>query len=93
MFFKNFKRIYSTYLCSKSKQSLETSNISFIHKCICAAHTDIKVPDFTKYRRNSVKCPNVPTSCSEEARKTFTYMVSGTVATAALYGLKSEVTR
>lgn len=87
--------MYSTYIFGRLKGKLNNSFPNLLNKHVCAAqaHTDIKVPDFTKYRRDGVKCPNVPTSCSEESRKTFTYMISGTLITAALYGLKSEVTR
>lgn len=91
--FKNFEKTYSIYFYSRLKQHLITPRINFFKNQICAAHTDIKVPDFTKYRRDSVKRPDVPSDCSEDSRKIFSYMVSGTVATVALYGLKSEVTR
>lgn len=93
VFFTKFEKIYSTCILGRLREKCNTSLPSLINKHICAAHTDIKVPDFTKYRRDSVKCPNVPTRCSEESRKTFSYMISGTLVTAGLYGLKSEVVR
>nr|XP_053644968.1 LOW QUALITY PROTEIN: cytochrome b-c1 complex subunit Rieske, mitochondrial-like [Cherax quadricarinatus] len=41
------------------------------------AHTDIKVPDFSAYRRNSVKDTHVKAGESETAGKTFTYLLAG----------------
>jgi Ubiquinol cytochrome reductase transmembrane region. len=40
------------------------------------AHTDIKVPDFSHYRRDSVKDPGVNARETEEARKAFSYVVA-----------------
>jgi len=44
------------------------------------AHTDIRVPDFSDYRRDSVKEPNVRSSDSVAARNSFTYLISGAAA-------------
>uniref|UniRef100_V5H0F7 Cytochrome b-c1 complex subunit Rieske, mitochondrial n=1 Tax=Anoplophora glabripennis TaxID=217634 RepID=V5H0F7_ANOGL len=88
-----FRNLFDTYIHGRLRNKLNSSLPNLINKHICAAHTDIKVPDYTKYRKDSVKSPDVPTSCSEESRKIFTYMISGTTATLALYSLKSEVTR
>lgn len=41
------------------------------------AHTDIRVPDFSDYRRNSVKEPTSRNRDSAPARQTFTYLISG----------------
>lgn len=38
------------------------------------AHTDITVPDFSDYRRDSVKDPKVTNS--GEGRKAFTYLIA-----------------
>ncbi|KAJ8921201.1 hypothetical protein NQ315_013673 [Exocentrus adspersus] len=84
---------YSQITLNKNLNKLWLAPAIYYYNQICSAHTDIKVPDFSKYRRNSVKCPNVNTGSSEESRKVFTYMLSGTLITASLYGLKSEVTR
>lgn len=40
------------------------------------AHTDIKVPDFSDYRRKAVERPTSKNDSSEE-RKTFTYLMVG----------------
>ncbi|RZC33675.1 UCR TM and/or Rieske domain containing protein [Asbolus verrucosus] len=53
------------------------------------AHTDIKIPDWTPYRRKSVKCPTAKSSDSEDERKALTYMVAGIGITASLYGAKA----
>jgi len=55
------------------------------------AHTDIQVPDFTKYRRDAVKDPTAVSSDSDVSRKTFSYlMVAGGSATLA-YASKNVV--
>jgi len=44
------------------------------------AHTDVSFPDFSTYRRDSVKDPNVDSQASAPARKAFTYVaLAGTV--------------
>lgn len=40
------------------------------------AHTDIKVPDFDFYRKDSVKNPTVSSESSIDARRSFTYMLA-----------------
>lgn len=47
------------------------------------AHTDIQVPDFSAYRRKDVQDGTVVSRRSEDARKSFTYLVVG--------GLLSEI--
>lgn len=41
------------------------------------AHTDIQIPDFTNYRRESTKDPNVKASQTDGSRKSFTYLIAG----------------
>uniref|UniRef100_A0A0P4VS66 Cytochrome b-c1 complex subunit Rieske, mitochondrial n=1 Tax=Rhodnius neglectus TaxID=72488 RepID=A0A0P4VS66_9HEMI len=57
------------------------------------AHTDLTVPDFSNYRRNSVKDPSAQTRDSEEARKSFTYLVVAGGAVASAYAAKTVVTQ
>ncbi|MBO8666413.1 hypothetical protein INO76_15405, partial [Staphylococcus aureus] len=38
-------------------------------------HTDFKIPDYTDYRRNSVKDPSASNRDTYENRNAFTYMV------------------
>lgn len=40
------------------------------------AHTDIRVPDFTEYRRDSVKDPEQRSSDSAPERLSFTYIIT-----------------
>ncbi|XP_069950108.1 cytochrome b-c1 complex subunit Rieske, mitochondrial-like [Cherax quadricarinatus] len=56
------------------------------------AHTDIKVPDFSAYRRNSVKDTHVKAGESETARKSFTYLLAGGGTVAGMYCAKTVVT-
>ncbi|KAJ8981538.1 hypothetical protein NQ317_006699 [Molorchus minor] len=57
------------------------------------AHTDITVPDWTEYRKDSVKSPNVRSSESEESRKNFAYLMAGTLGVGSAYAAKSLVTQ
>ncbi|KAK9514117.1 hypothetical protein VZT92_027606 [Zoarces viviparus] len=41
------------------------------------AHTDIKIPDFTDYRRPEVTDSNKSSQESSEARRSFSYLVTG----------------
>lgn len=54
-------------------------------------HTDFKVPDYTDYRRDSVKNPNVSNRDTYENRNAFTYMVLGTAVTGTMFCAKSIV--
>lgn len=56
------------------------------------AHTDITVPDWGDYRRNSVKDPKTRSSDSEDTRKNFTYLVSAAFGVSSAYAAKSVVT-
>ncbi|XP_044766867.1 cytochrome b-c1 complex subunit Rieske, mitochondrial [Coccinella septempunctata] len=56
------------------------------------AHTDIKVPDFTNYRRTSTKDPTAKTSKTEDTRKNFTYLLAGAATVTGAYSAKAVVT-
>lgn len=57
------------------------------------AHTDINVPDFSAYRRDSTKSPTSKNADSNDARKSFTYLLTGTAAVASAYSAKAVVTQ
>lgn len=57
------------------------------------AHTDITVPDWSGYRRPSTKSPNTPSKDTEDSRKSFTYLLSGTAAVVSAYSAKALVTQ
>jgi len=44
------------------------------------AHTDIRIPDFTDYRRNSTKDPTSRARESAPGRQTFSYLITGAVS-------------
>lgn len=78
-------------------RNLPTRNVSFtsgpgISVQTRWAHTDITVPDWGNYRRNSVKDPNRSSSESEDTRKNFTYLMSAALGVGSAYGAKSVVT-
>ncbi|KAK9885862.1 hypothetical protein WA026_013739 [Henosepilachna vigintioctopunctata] len=57
------------------------------------AHTDIHVPDWTSYRRDATKNPNVKSLKNEDSRKNFTYLLAGTAAVTAAYSAKAVVSQ
>ncbi|XP_018575749.1 cytochrome b-c1 complex subunit Rieske, mitochondrial-like [Anoplophora glabripennis] len=57
------------------------------------AHTDITVPDFGNYRRDSVKSPVAKASDSEDARKNFAYIMAGALGVGSAYSAKAVVTQ
>lgn len=55
------------------------------------AHTDIKVPDFSEYRRDQVKRSDVDSQASDSQRKLTSYLLTGAGAVACVYGAKAIV--
>ncbi|KAM9366276.1 cytochrome b-c1 complex subunit Rieske, mitochondrial [Symphorus nematophorus] len=57
------------------------------------AHTDIRVPDFSDYRRPDVLDPNKSSQDSSESRRTFSYLVTGATTVVGIYAAKTVVTQ
>jgi len=70
-----------------SKKALTTVTATQVR----LVHTDFKVPDYTDYRRNSVKDPTAPNRNTYENRNAFTYMVLGTAVTGTMFCAKAIV--
>lgn len=56
------------------------------------AHTDITVPNWDNYRKDSTKNPNVKSTDHEDTRKIFTYVMASALGVGTAYGAKSVVT-
>jgi len=56
------------------------------------AHTDIRVPDFSAYRRKEVQDPAVRSKDSDESRKSFTYLITASGVVTGAYCAKTIVT-
>lgn len=56
------------------------------------AHTDIRVPDFSDYRRNNVKEPTARSRDTADSRKSFTYLITGSGVVTGAYCAKTIVT-
>jgi len=57
------------------------------------AHTDIRVPDFSDYRRDAVKEPTARSRDSAPARQSFTYLITGAATgITGMYCAKTMVT-
>lgn len=54
------------------------------------AHTDLRVPDFSAYRRDAVQSPNRKNDSAED-RKSFSYMLVGASAVGGAYAAKGLV--
>ncbi|KAM3876707.1 cytochrome b-c1 complex subunit Rieske, mitochondrial [Diretmus argenteus] len=57
------------------------------------AHTDIKVPDFSDYRRPEVLDPHKSSQESSDARKVFSYLVTGATTVVGVYAAKAVVSQ
>ncbi len=55
------------------------------------AHTDIRVPDFDYYRRDSVKNPSVKSRESAPSRQAISYLVAASAGTVGAYAAKGFV--
>jgi len=67
-----------------------TSAIGSTNQVRCA-HTDVRVPDFSDYRRDSTKNTTARGETTVAERNTFTYIVSGAATVAGLYSAKTVV--
>ncbi|XP_062860878.1 cytochrome b-c1 complex subunit Rieske, mitochondrial-like [Trichomycterus rosablanca] len=57
------------------------------------AHTDIKIPDFSDYRRTEVRDPKKSSQESSDSRKAFSYLFTGSTAIVGVYTAKTAVTQ
>ncbi|KAF7698928.1 cytochrome b-c1 complex subunit Rieske, mitochondrial-like [Silurus meridionalis] len=57
------------------------------------AHTDIRIPDFTDYRRPEVQDAKKSSQESSEARRAFSYLITGSTAVVGVYAAKTAVTQ
>ncbi|XP_051169732.1 cytochrome b-c1 complex subunit Rieske, mitochondrial isoform X2 [Leptopilina boulardi] len=55
------------------------------------SHTDIQVPDFSKYRRDSVQDPTCDSHESLHKRQTFSYLIAGATGVGAAYAGKALI--
>lgn len=55
------------------------------------AHTDIRVPDFSDYRRDGTKDPKGRNSSTVDERRSFTYLMTGVALSSAVVGAKGTV--
>lgn len=55
------------------------------------AHTDVSFPDFSPYRRDSVKNPDADSESSSAERKSFTYLMVAAAAVPGTYFAKTVV--
>ncbi|KAI7814594.1 cytochrome b-c1 complex subunit Rieske, mitochondrial [Triplophysa rosa] len=87
------------FLCRESlggqsaKTGLSVSSSINARAGVRFAHTDIKIPDFSDYRRPEVLDPKKSSQDSGEARKTFSYLITGSTAVVGVYTAKTVVSQ
>ncbi len=57
------------------------------------AHTDIKIPDFSDYRRPEVLDPKKSSQESGETRRAFSYLITGSTVVVGVYAAKTVVSQ
>lgn len=95
MFYILLYNIYLLFLYIYFCLSINTASyVSFSAPAgICLAHTDIKIPDFTDYRRPETVDPNKSSQDSGDARRAFSYVVTGATTVVSVYAAKTAVTQ
>uniref|UniRef100_A0A665V7Z3 Cytochrome b-c1 complex subunit Rieske, mitochondrial n=1 Tax=Echeneis naucrates TaxID=173247 RepID=A0A665V7Z3_ECHNA len=70
-----------------------TLNSNVPHEGIRLAHTDVKIPDFSDYRRNEVIDPKKSSQESSDSRRAFSYLLTGASTVVGVYMAKTVVTQ
>ncbi|KAM9494255.1 cytochrome b-c1 complex subunit Rieske, mitochondrial [Clarias gariepinus] len=87
------------FLCRESLSGQSPRTGPAVSACLSAsasvrfAHTDIRIPDFSDYRRPEVMDPAKSSQDSSDARRAFSYLVTGTSAVVGVYAAKTAVTQ
>uniref|UniRef100_A0A672H880 Cytochrome b-c1 complex subunit Rieske, mitochondrial n=1 Tax=Salarias fasciatus TaxID=181472 RepID=A0A672H880_SALFA len=83
-----------------TKEPLAAAGKIGVMFCVCPApgvtrlaHTDIKVPDFTDYRRPEVVDPSKSSQESADERRAFSYLLTGATTVIGVYAAKTVVTQ
>ncbi|KAG8437352.1 hypothetical protein GDO86_008160 [Hymenochirus boettgeri] len=61
--------------------------------CVRFVHSDVTVPDFSDYRRTEVLDSTKSSQNSSDARKSFSYLLTGVTAVATAYAAKNAVSQ
>ncbi|XP_014383900.1 PREDICTED: cytochrome b-c1 complex subunit Rieske, mitochondrial [Myotis brandtii] len=95
-----FSHLYNLILAHELIQvCCLVSNCASPSVCLAApasvrySHTDVRVPDFSDYRRTEVQDSTKSSKESSEARKGFSYLVTATTTVATAYAAKNVVSQ
>ncbi|MCJ8733194.1 hypothetical protein PDJAM_G00220270 [Pangasius djambal] len=77
----------------KCARGQSVSGLLHGHFGVRFAHTDIRIPDFSDYRRPEVQDPKTSSQDSSEARRAFSYLITGSTAVVGVYAAKTAVTQ
>ncbi|XP_073328054.1 cytochrome b-c1 complex subunit Rieske, mitochondrial-like [Pagrus major] len=81
------KHAVKSLLCPGAKELVPAAAPATVR----LAHTDIKIPDFTDYRRPEVVDPNKSSQDSSEGRRVFSYLITGATTVVGVYAAKTVV--
>uniref|UniRef100_A0A671T8B7 Cytochrome b-c1 complex subunit Rieske, mitochondrial n=1 Tax=Sinocyclocheilus anshuiensis TaxID=1608454 RepID=A0A671T8B7_9TELE len=82
------------YLSGQSAKSGHAVSISLsARSSVRFAHTDIKIPDFSDYRRPEVLDPKKSSQDSGNTRRAFSYLITGSTTVVGVYAAKTVVTQ
>lgn len=83
------------FLCSVFMQVIHlfVCLFSVARSSVRFAHTDIKIPDFSDYRRPEVLDPKKSSQESGDTRRAFSYLITGSTAVLGVYAAKTVVTQ
>ncbi|XP_001363023.1 cytochrome b-c1 complex subunit Rieske, mitochondrial [Monodelphis domestica] len=87
------------FLCQESlkgqaaRQQLVATVGLFFPATVRYSHTDVKVPDFSPYRRSDVLDSTKSSKDSSESRKGFSYLITATTTVGVAYAAKNAVSQ
>ncbi|KAL7871075.1 hypothetical protein SRHO_G00085720 [Serrasalmus rhombeus] len=85
--------VSSGHAAVKQRGSSGDSALFSGHFGVRYAHTDIRIPDFSDYRRHEVMDPKKSAQDSSETRRAFSYLVTASTAVVGVYAAKTVVTQ
>ncbi|KAI4903300.1 hypothetical protein NFI96_031850 [Prochilodus magdalenae] len=85
--------VSSGHAAAKQRRNGGGSALISGHVGVRCVHTDVKIPDFSDYRRHEVMDPKKSSQDSSETRRAFSYLVTASTAVMGVYAAKTVVTQ
>ena len=77
--------------CQATKQAIAKPHPVVLSTCVRKLHSDMEVPDFSYYRRSSTKDSSAKSDESADARRGYSYLMSGALGITGAYAATSTV--